>query len=334
MNNDEKIDIVLPWVDGDDPQWKKEKHEWESKIKNKDFSSNNDARYRDWDNLQYVFRGIDKYMPWINKVHFVTWGHLPEWLNIKCPKLQIVKHQDFIPSDYLPTFNSNTIMLNLHRIPDIADNFILFNDDTFVIQKTKPEHFFKNGLPRDMAVISPAPCFRDVMCAVESNNIGIINDYFKMPDIYKYKRKWFTFKNGRLLARTMLFSRFKTILGIYEPHVANSYLKSSFYTLWEKEYEVLDNSSRNKFRSREDVNDWLIRQWQIMSGKFIPRRWDFGLMFGAANMDEVIKILKKPKKCHMICINDTVDVKDFDLCRNNINKALNDILPEKSIFEI
>lgn len=334
MKNNEKIDIVLPWVDGNDPHWKKQKSEWECKIKNVDSSSINDARYRDWDNLKYVFRGIDKNMPWINKVHFVTWGHLPKWLNTQCPKLQIVNHQDFLPKDYLPTFNSNTIVLNIHRIPGIADEFILFNDDMFVIKETKPEHFFENGLPKDMAVISPPPCFRDVMCGIESNNIGIINDYFKISDIYKYRKKWFTIKNGNLLLRTILFSRFKTILGIYEPHIANSYLKSSFIEVWDKEYDVLDNSSRSKFRSREDVNDWLVRQWQIMSGDFYPRSRDYGLMMNAANVDEVIKKLKKPKKCHMICINDTIEVKDFDLCRDSINKALNDLLPEKSIFEI
>ena len=330
----EKIDIVLPWVDGNDPEWRKQKKEWESAIRKNDSSSTNDVRYRDWDNLQYVFRGIDKYMPWVNRVHFVTWGHIPEWLNTQCPKLKIVKHRDFIPAEYLPTFNSNTIVLNIHRIPDIADQFILFNDDTFVIQKTNPEHFFENGLPKDMAVISPAPSFRDVMCGVESNNVGIINDHFNISDIHKNKKKWFTKKNGKLLFRTMIFSRFKTILGIFEPHIPISYLKSSFIKVWDEEYDVLDNSSRSKFRSREDVNDWLIRQWQIMSGDFSPRNWDYGLMVNAANTDEVIKMLKKPKKCHMICINDTIDVKDYNLCKYSINSALNDILPEKSIFEI
>lgn len=35
-----------------------------------------EERYRDWDNLQYWFRGVEKFAPWVRKIHFVTWGHL------------------------------------------------------------------------------------------------------------------------------------------------------------------------------------------------------------------------------------------------------------------
>ena len=44
-------------------------------------------RFRDCDNLQYIFRGIEEYMPWVNKIFFVTWGHLPKWLNTNNKKI-------------------------------------------------------------------------------------------------------------------------------------------------------------------------------------------------------------------------------------------------------
>ena len=97
------IDIVLPWVDGNDPVWRAEKNEYDAA------GSISDVRYESWDNLQYAFRGIEKYMPWVHKVFFVTWGHLPAWLNTACEKLVIVRHSDYIPQKYLPTFNSNVI---------------------------------------------------------------------------------------------------------------------------------------------------------------------------------------------------------------------------------
>ena len=53
MNND-KIDVVIPWVDGNDPKWQQLKDEYRE-VKSADKS---DSRYRDWDNLQYLFRGI------------------------------------------------------------------------------------------------------------------------------------------------------------------------------------------------------------------------------------------------------------------------------------
>ena len=97
-----KVDIVISWVDGDDPEWVAEKQRYTSEIDNK--VDEKRARYRDWDNVQYIFRGIEKFAPWVNKIFFVTYGHLPAWLDVTNPKLVVVKHEDFIPKEYLPTF--------------------------------------------------------------------------------------------------------------------------------------------------------------------------------------------------------------------------------------
>ena len=56
-----------------------------------------DERYRDWDNLQYWFRGVEQFAPWVRENSFVTWGHLPKWLNTEHPKLHIVKARRFHP---------------------------------------------------------------------------------------------------------------------------------------------------------------------------------------------------------------------------------------------
>ena len=44
-------------------------------------------RYRDWNNLRYWFRGVEKFAPWVRKIHFVTWGHIPDWLDTTNPKI-------------------------------------------------------------------------------------------------------------------------------------------------------------------------------------------------------------------------------------------------------
>ena len=82
-----KIDFVVPWVDGNDPEWRKQKNEYLPKK----VSDAGADRYRDMGTLKYWFRAVEKYAPWVNKVHFITWGHLPEWMNTECEKLNIVK---------------------------------------------------------------------------------------------------------------------------------------------------------------------------------------------------------------------------------------------------
>ena len=138
----DKIDFVMIWVDGADPAWRAEKNKYDSSDERGD---NTEIRYRSWDNLQYWFRGIEKFAPWVNRIHFVTWGHLPAWINKNNPKLNIVNHKDYIPEKYLPTFNANTIELNLHRIKGLSEQFVYFNDDMFVTAPVKPEDFFRNG---------------------------------------------------------------------------------------------------------------------------------------------------------------------------------------------
>lgn len=55
----------------------------------------------------------------------------------------MIKHEDFIPSKYLPTFNINTIEMNFFRIPELSENFIYFNDDTLPLQPIDEEYFLR-----------------------------------------------------------------------------------------------------------------------------------------------------------------------------------------------
>ena len=127
MSNN-KIDIVVSWLDDTDASWQKE-FQYYKNLENKEInakSANNDARFRDYDTFKYWFRAIEKNATWVNRIYLVTCGHLPKWLNVQHPKLTVVKHSDFIPEAYLPTFSSDTIALNLHRIKGLSENFVYF----------------------------------------------------------------------------------------------------------------------------------------------------------------------------------------------------------------
>ena len=124
-----EIDFVITWVDGSDENWQKKKRKY---IEDK---AGDEVHYRDWGLLRYLFRSIEKYAPWVHRVYLVTDGQTPEWLNTEHKKLVVTDHKDFIPAEYLPTFNSHTIELNLHRIRGLEEQFVYFNDDFLL---TKP----------------------------------------------------------------------------------------------------------------------------------------------------------------------------------------------------
>lgn len=92
-----KIDFVVTWVDSNDENWRKEKQYYEEEMSiNVDLNDN--LRYRDWGFMRYWFRAVEKYAPWVNKVYFITEGHLPEWLNLENEKLVVIKHGKYFSS--------------------------------------------------------------------------------------------------------------------------------------------------------------------------------------------------------------------------------------------
>ena len=75
-----EIDFVVTWVDMDDPKWKEEFNRYCGKIDNS-VNELSEARFRDHGFLKYWFRGVDTFAPWVRKIHFVTSGQHPVWLN-------------------------------------------------------------------------------------------------------------------------------------------------------------------------------------------------------------------------------------------------------------
>jgi hypothetical protein len=145
------IDFVITWVDMDDPKWQAEFAKYSDKKENTK-NGVSKARFRDYGFLKYWFRGVEKFAPWVRKIHFVTSGQKPEWLDASNPKINLVNHKDYIPEEFLPTYNSVVIERYIHKIPGLAEHFVYFNDDFYIINKISTERFFKNGLPCDIAV--------------------------------------------------------------------------------------------------------------------------------------------------------------------------------------
>ena len=329
-----KIDFVVLWVDGADEEWLREKRKYDSSAEDVAASA---ARFRDWDILQYWFRGVEKFAPWVNNVFFVTWGHLPGWLNTGHPKLKIVKHTDYMPADYLPTFNSNPIEFNLHRIPELSEQFVLFNDDMFLIRPLKEEDVFKDGKPVDEFEFNTgAPTLaQPIIAHTCTNNLAVINKHFKKNDVVKKNfRKILTLRYGSRGFRTLLLMPWGGFVGIYNPHIPQPHLKSAFEEVWEKEGKILDETCRNKFRTYYDLNHWLMRYWNLCKGNFVPRRKGFGRLFTIRddNVDVVASYIAEGKGL-TVCINDSNLGFDLDRAKQRLKAAFDRILPEKSQFE-
>src|SRR5699024_5683365 len=143
----------------------------------RELNDGTEVRYRDLDNLESWFSGVETYAPCVNKIYFITWGHLPHWLNLSHPKLIIVNNQDFITEKYLPTFSSHVIELCLHRIKGLSEKFVYFNDDIFIVNKTTEEDFFKNDLPVDLGIMDVNVSSDEYFGGAINNSLYIIKKY-------------------------------------------------------------------------------------------------------------------------------------------------------------
>ena len=329
-----EIDFDITWVDMNDPKWKEEFAKYSNKPENTK-NGVSDARFRDYGFLKYWFRGVEKFAPWVRKIHFVTSGQKPEWLDGNNPKINLVNHKDYIPEQYLPTYNSVVIERYLHKIPDLAEHFVYFNDDFYIINHIGEERFFKNGLPCDIAVFQYNPSWSQWYIRIK-NNIKIINKHFNKKEVMTRDHdKWFHKSYGTRARWNYLLKPYNKFITLRTPHNAQPYLKKTFEEVWAVAGEELTETSANRFRALNDLTPELFRTWQICKGNFEPYNTYkdtkmFPLMIKAKQAEKAIC----NQAYSLICLNDNIHIRNYEQVMNNIKQAFETILPEKSAFEL
>lgn len=316
-----KIDFVVPWVDDSDPVWRAKKE--------KLFPEKSSGSHKDYGTFKYWFRMVEENASWVNKIYIVTDEQRPEWLNVDHPKIELVYHKDFIPNQYLPTFNSGVIIMNTHRIKGLSENYVLFNDDTFLVNPIKPSDYFVDGKPRLYGIYSPVVP-DEIFKKMLFNNMLIINKHFPDKALKKYPFKFFNFAYGMQNIRNLLTMFWKKP-GYINMHLPSPLTKSTLEHLWKVEPEFLDRASQNKVRDYDtESNEYLVNYWNIETGNFEPARVDFGKNILITDVDKLESVMAN-KNTKIVCVNDLYDISD------NYYEKLAQILekhyPKKSSFE-
>lgn len=328
------IDIVVTWVNMDDPKWKEEFAKYSDRQANEK-NGVSEARFRDYGFLRYWFRGIEKFAPWVRKIHFISAGQKPEWLDTSNSKINLVDHKDFIPHEFLPTYNSVVIERYIHKIPGLAEHFIYFNDDFYIIRPIRPDRFFRNGLPCDIAAFHYNPSWSQWYKRIK-NNIQIINQHFDKKEVMMRDHdKWFDKSYGSRVRWNYLLKPYGKFITLRTPHNAQPYLKSTFEEVWKAAGKELTETSSNRFRAVTDYTPELFRTWQICRGNFAP--------YNTYADTKMFPLMIKPKQAvkaireqsySLICLNDNVHIRNYSRVMQNIHDAFESILHEKSSFEL
>jgi len=146
------IDIVYTWVEKNE-DFDREKLYWINKS-NTDYkkmkNSIDKRRFKNNGELKYSLRSLEKHFPYFNNIYIVVKdGQKPSYVNFDNPKIHLINHSEIIPNEYLPTFNSMAIECYLHRIPNLSEYYLYFNDDIIMSKNVDPSYFINlnSGIP-------------------------------------------------------------------------------------------------------------------------------------------------------------------------------------------
>lgn len=302
--DDFPVDFVMPYVDSLDYNWQ---------ISYKKVSERmgrpvnlNSQRFRSWDNLYFIFRGIEKFMPWIRKVHLIVCApsQVPEWLNQET--VDVVYHRDIIPRRYRPVFNSCTIEMFLRNIPDLAEHFIYSNDDVYITDTCEPEDFFTHGYPNlhyRKAYYSDSQNMFRHQCR---NGLELVSGDFNVHC------DGFIYKNS---------------------HSVAPMLKSTLDKVWELHSEAMEDSI-TRFRTSRNVNQYVYSYYQYFSNMFVDKTFpNMYTCFSDYSLRQICTIIDK-QITSLLCINDAGHDIRFNFYKEMLRRAFCRILPNKSKYEI
>ena len=257
--NKEKIDLVYLWCDDTDKVWAEKKDYWQKQLALADDDENTTAqcRFCDNDELKYSLRSAEKFAPWINKIFIVTDSQIPDWLDTKNPKVEVVFHKDFIEEEYLPCFNSIALEFHLHKIKGLSEHFLYANDDMFFGRPAKKTDFFTkegNIIGRIYDINYTEEQINDSETFAET----IASDYSK----------------SIFLSNVAMFNRFGVIPNIMDIHNITAYKKSLNKECCEVFADAIHKTCTKKFRHGQSVEGVLMTYYanfkKLLKVKKVP----------------------------------------------------------------
>ena len=333
------IDFVVLWVDGSDPNWVIQRDQMlKTKLQDKEVDIRKE-RFRDYGIFKYWFRCVEKNAPWVRKIHLITNGQLPTWLNVDNEKLQIDFHSSYMDPRSLPTFNSNAIELQILNIKNLAEQFVLFNDDIFIVNPISPEFFFRKGVRCDYFCedfISPNGMFSQTRI----NNMHLINEYVgsKRELIKKIGfTKWFSPKlfGSHLLYNLFFYFASDEFAGFSLEHTAAPFTRTLLKETFDAFGDKIKPTFFHNFRTDEDVTQYLFRYYSFITGNYVINPRTRGLICNTSETKKICKTLKHHAKYPLLCINDeTLKEGQFQSIKEKIIAAFDYSYPNKSSFEI
>lgn len=239
------VDVVIAWVDGNDPKLKQKRMQYQGKTQASDAVS--DTRFASNHEIYYNVASILKYVPFCRHIYIVTDGQQPQWIDdfvqdgiCEAGKIRIVDHREIFAGyeQYLPTFNTRSIETMLWNIQGVSDYFFYLNDDFFFNAPAQLEDIL---IDQKMVIYGHWECSFVLKAKLWYRQL--LNQYFNKPIQPKHMI-------AQMLGADML--GFKKFFEIHHyPHAVDRKILQDYLLAHPK---FLEKQIQHKFRSVEQIN--------------------------------------------------------------------------------
>lgn len=241
------IDAVIAWVDGSDPCLVEKRNKYLPGKKANAHPGAHPTRFASVNEIRYCVLSIFRFAPFIRNIFIVTDAQDPDlyedirtFFPDRINSIRIVDHTEIFEGygQYLPTFNSISIAHMIWRIKGLADNFIYFNDDTFLIRPIQPKEWFVNNQPVMRGKWVPAPWYRIFWDELQMG-------YKKYLTGNRNFKPRASFKLGQWNSAYLLGFRARYFKSSHTPHTVNRQVVEEFF---HKNKSLIERNISFRFR--------------------------------------------------------------------------------------
>lgn len=243
-SHNDAVDVVITWVDGNDPALKAKRRSYmHDGAEEKSSEVGGSTRFASLGELWWNVASINRFAPWVRKIFIVTDGQRPgvvDWIKTQFDNpipMEIVDHSVIFRGyeHLLPTFSSLSIETMLWRIPGLADNYIYMNDDMFFVAPNAPaDRFTPDGCLVNYGKLMSAAWCRFL--------------FWLKPKKHGFKSPGY--KNAMFNSAALLHSRHF----VYYRHSAVVQRRSLFEKYFAAHPDQLEKNASYRFRSHEQFS--------------------------------------------------------------------------------
>lgn len=283
-----EIDAVYLWVNDQDPAWQSKRAKFQPKSEVTVASSK--SRFRQFDELLVSIQLLAANAPFIRKVFVVVDDQQPKLDSIKFDlpfEVELVNHTDFIPKEFLPTFNSRAITAHLHKIAGLSERFLYLNDDVFIGRPSLEKNWFDGERLQLRFTETRFPA----QSSLATNEV-------------LYQARWKT--------KSLADAKGWNVSDRMPEHAPYPLTKSIMAAIWKLFPDDLKAASASRFRSHDSVLPELLAFYYAIGNdlastpknsnyKYVPMNEKVGIL-------PLIDLALKPNHFLTICLNDVSEV--------------------------